>query len=120
MGYEAEATRFLIFNYSEHLSARGENAFNSRIQKRSVKYSSCSSSQTSTLTTSVSDAISMSTKAKTAAASSADYFTTWFKSTSVASKVEGIYNSVAGVQTTSPTISCTDTYGDCADGSALL
>ncbi|KAI0860944.1 Metalloprotease [Xylaria cubensis] len=105
---------------AEHLSARAEPASNSRIQKRSVKYSSCSSSQTSTLQTSVSDAISMSSKAKTAAASSADYFTTWFKSTSVISKVQSIYTSVTGVQTTSPTISCTDTYNGCSDGSALL
>lgn len=104
----------------EHLSARGEAAFNSRIQKRNVKYSSCSSSQTSSLTTSVSDAISLATKASTAAGSAADYFTTWFKSTSVISKVQSIYNSVAGVQTTSPTISCTDTYNGCSDGSALL
>ncbi|KAI1738282.1 Metalloprotease [Xylaria scruposa] len=105
---------------SDHLSARAEPVSNSRIQKRSVKYSSCSSSQTSTLQTSVSDAISMSGKAKTAAASSAYYYTTWFKSTSVSSKVQSIYNSVTGVQTTSPTISCTDTYNGCSDGSALL
>ncbi|KAI0458307.1 Deuterolysin metalloprotease family-domain-containing protein [Xylaria acuta] len=105
---------------ADHLSARAEPAFTSRIQKRSVKYSSCSSSQTSSLTTSVNDAISMSGKAKTAAASSLYYYTTWFKSTSVSSKVQSIYNSVTGVQTTSPTISCTDTYNGCSDGSALL
>ncbi|GAW21688.1 hypothetical protein ANO14919_112120 [Xylariales sp. No.14919] len=105
---------------AEHLSARAEPAFNSRVQKRSVKFSSCSTSQTSTLTTAVNDAISMSSKASTAAGSAAYYFTTWFKSTSVASKVQGIYNSVTGVQTTSPTISCTDTYRGCTDGSALL
>ncbi|KAI8628784.1 Metalloprotease [Xylariaceae sp. FL1651] len=105
---------------AEHISARAEPTFNSRIQKRSVKYSSCSSSQTSTLQTSVSDAISMSSNAYTAAGSAADYFTTWFKSTSEESKVRSIYQDVTGVQTTSPTISCTDTYGDCADGSALL
>jgi deuterolysin len=62
----------------------------------------------------------MAGKAATAAASSADYFTTWFKSTSVASKVQTIYNDVKNVQTTSPKISCKDTYGDCASGSALL
>ncbi|GAP87715.1 putative deuterolysin metalloprotease [Rosellinia necatrix] len=105
---------------ADHLLARSEPASNSRIQKRSVKYSSCSSSQTSSLQTSVNDAISMSKAASTAAGNSAAYYTTWFKSTSVASKVKGIYNSVAGVQTTSPTISCTDTYNGCSDGSALL
>jgi deuterolysin len=92
----------------------------SRIKKRSVTYSSCSSSQTSTLKTSVSDAISMAGAAYTAAGSAADYFTTWFKSTSEESKVRSIYTDVKGVQTTSPEISCTDIYGDCADGSALL
>ncbi|KAI1121129.1 Metalloprotease [Nemania abortiva] len=105
---------------AEHLLARGEPVFNSRIQKRSVKYSSCSSSQTSSLTTSVADAISMSSKASTAAASALYYFTTWFRSTSVEAKVQTIYNDVVGVQTTSPTISCTDTYSGCTDGSALL
>ncbi|KAI1161011.1 Deuterolysin metalloprotease family-domain-containing protein [Nemania serpens] len=105
---------------AEHLTARAEPAFNSRIQKRNVKFSSCSSSQTSSLTTSVSDAISLSTKASTAAGTAAYYFTTWFRSTSVESKVKSIYNSVAGVQGTSPTISCTDAYSGCGDGSALL
>jgi deuterolysin len=62
----------------------------------------------------------MASAAYTAAGSAADYFTTWFKSTSVESTVRKIYNDVANVQTTSPTISCTDTYGDCSDGSALL
>jgi deuterolysin len=38
----------------------------------------------------------------------------------VESKVRTIYNDVKGVQTTSPTISCTDTYNGCTDGSALL
>ncbi|KAI1840765.1 hypothetical protein JX265_012950 [Neoarthrinium moseri] len=105
---------------AEHISARSEATFESRIKKRAITYSSCSSSQTSSLKTSVNNAISMSTAARTAAASSADYYTTWFKSTSVLSKVQSIYQKVAGVQTTSPKISCTDTYGDCADGSALL
>ncbi|KAK9773115.1 putative Deuterolysin metalloprotease [Seiridium cardinale] len=97
-----------------------EPSFDSRIKKRSVTYSSCTTAQTTSLKTSVSDAISMSSAAYTAAASSADYFTTWFKSTSVVTKVRTIYNDVANVQTTSPKISCKDTYGDCADGSALL
>ncbi|KAI1306403.1 Deuterolysin metalloprotease family-domain-containing protein [Xylaria venustula] len=104
----------------EHLTARGEPAFNSRIQKRSVKYSSCSTSQTSTLQTAVSDAISLSSAAATAASSGLYYFTTWFKSTSEESKVKSIYTDVVGVQTTSPTISCSDVYNGCSDGSALL
>jgi deuterolysin len=62
----------------------------------------------------------MATAAYTAAGTAAYYFTTWFKATSQETKVRSIYNSVKGVQTTSPTISCTDTYGDCSDGSALL
>jgi hypothetical protein len=62
----------------------------------------------------------MAGAAYTAAGSGADYFTTWFKSTSVKSKVQTIYNDVKNVQTTSPKISCTDTYNNCADGSALL
>ena len=62
----------------------------------------------------------MAGAAYTAAGSAADYFTTWFKSTSVESKVQSIYNSVKNVQSTSPKISCTDTYNDCSDGSALL
>lgn len=62
----------------------------------------------------------MSSKAYTAAGTAAYYFTTWFKSTSVTSKVQTIYNDVVGVQTTSPKISCADTYGYCSDGSALL
>ncbi|KAJ4345336.1 uncharacterized protein N0V89_011466 [Didymosphaeria variabile] len=105
---------------STHVSHKREEPLNSRIQKRSVTYSSCSTSQTSTLKTSVTDAISMASAAYTAAGSAADYFTTWFKSTSVESKVQTIYNDVKNVQTTSPKISCTDTYGDCSDGSALL
>ncbi|KZL85878.1 deuterolysin metalloprotease [Colletotrichum incanum] len=104
----------------QHISRRGEVPISSRIQKRSITYSSCSASQTSTLKTSVSDAISMANKAYTAAGTAAYYFTTWFKSTSVESKVQTIYKDVANVQTTSPKISCTDTYSDCTDGSALL
>ncbi|TEA17094.1 Neutral protease 2-like protein [Colletotrichum sidae] len=104
----------------QHISRRGEEPFNSRIQKRAVTYSSCSTSQTTALKTSVADAISMANAAYTAAGSASYYFTTWFKSTSVQSKVQSIYKSVAGVQTTSPKISCADTYSDCADGSALL
>ncbi|KAI1264156.1 Metalloprotease [Xylariaceae sp. FL1019] len=104
----------------DHITARDESAFNSRIQKRAVTYSSCSTSQTTSLKTSVADAITLATNAYTAAGSQADYFTTWFRSSSVVSKVQTIYKDVQGVQTTSPKISCTDTYGDCADGSALL
>ncbi|KAI9745236.1 MAG: hypothetical protein M1818_001514 [Claussenomyces sp. TS43310] len=103
---------------AEHISKRA--AAHSRIQKRSVTYHSCSSSQTSTLKTSVADAISMSAAAYTAAGTAADYFTTWFKSTSEESKVRSIYTDVEGVQTTSPDIYCTDKYGDCSDGTALL
>ncbi|KAI1333609.1 Deuterolysin metalloprotease family-domain-containing protein [Xylariaceae sp. FL0016] len=103
----------------QHITA-GETDFNSRIKKRSISYSSCSTSQTSSLKTSVSDAISLAKAAQTAAGTAAYYFTTWFKSTSVESKVQGIYGDVTNVQTTSPTISCTDTYGDCRDGTALL
>lgn len=93
---------------------------NSRIAKRSITYRSCSTSQTSSLKTSVADAISLATASYTAANTAAYYFTTWFKSTSQTTKVRSIYNSVKNVQTTSPTISCTDTYSDCTDGSALL
>lgn len=106
--------------HSDHISKRGEAPGSSRIKKRSVSYSSCSSSQTSSLQTSVSHAISMAGAAYTAAGSAANYFTVWFMSTSQESKVRSIYNSVKGVQNTSPTISCKDTYGDCSDGSALL
>ncbi|TVY28766.1 Neutral protease 2-like protein [Lachnellula hyalina] len=105
---------------SEHISKRDTPNFFSRIKKRSVTYSSCSTSQTTKLKTSVSDAISMSSAAYTAAGSGADDFTTWFISTSEETKVRSIYTDVKGVQTTSPEISCTDTYGDCSDGSALL
>ncbi|CAN9242047.1 unnamed protein product [Alternaria alternata] len=104
----------------QHISHKRSEPAASRIQKRSITYSSCSTSQTSTLKTSVSDAISMAGAAYTAAGSGADYFTTWFKSTSVKSKVQTIYNDVKNVQTTSPKISCIDTYNDCSDGSALL
>ncbi|OBR03352.1 Neutral protease 2 [Colletotrichum higginsianum IMI 349063] len=84
----------------------------------------------------------MAKAAYTAANTAAYYFTTWFVplttlegclfslltltalsrfiSTSNEAKVRTIYNSVANVQTTSPKISCTDTYSDCTDGSALL
>ncbi|KAF2704145.1 putative neutral protease 2 like protein [Pleomassaria siparia CBS 279.74] len=103
-----------------HISARDVSSPNSRIQKRSITYSSCTSSQTSSLQTSVADAISMSSAAYTAANTALYYFTTWFKSTSEESTVRAIYNKVVGVQTTSPKISCTDTYSDCVDGSALL
>lgn len=92
----------------------------SRIQKRAISYSSCSTSQKSSLGTSVTHAISMAGAAYTAAGSSADYYTTWFISTSVLSKVQSIYTKVQGVRDTAPTISCTDTYSDCTDGSALL
>ncbi|KAI1332531.1 Metalloprotease [Xylariaceae sp. FL0255] len=93
---------------AEHLTARSEPAFNSRIQKRDVSYSSCTSSQKSILQTAVTDAISLATKAYTAAGTGADYFTTRFRSTSEGSKVQSIYKDVEGVRTTSPTISCTD------------
>lgn len=102
----------------DHISKR--EAPISRIRKRAVTYSSCSSSQTSSLKTSVSHAISMSSAAYTAAGSGADDFTVWFRSTSEETKVRSIYKDVQGVQTTSPKISCTDIYGDCSDGSALL
>jgi deuterolysin len=62
----------------------------------------------------------MSAAAYTAAGTAAYYFTVWFKSTSVETKVRTIYTDVKGVQSTSPSIYCTDLYGDCADGSALL
>ncbi|CAG8958007.1 hypothetical protein HYFRA_00000350 [Hymenoscyphus fraxineus] len=105
----------------EHISKRDISAApNSRIGKRSVTYSGCSSSRQSLLQTSVSHTITMANAAYTAAGTGADYFTTWFKSTSQESKVRSIYNSVAGVQSTSPRISCTDTYGDCSGGDALL
>lgn len=92
----------------------------SRIQKRVVTFSSCTSAQTTSLTTTVSDAITLATNAYTAAGTAADFFTTWFKSTAEETLVRTIYNDVKNVETTSPKISCTDTYGDCADGSALL
>jgi deuterolysin len=97
-----------------------ESPVSSRIQKRAVTYSSCSTSQTSSLKTSVADAISLASISYTAAATGAYYFTTWFKSTSEETPVRTIYNDVKGVQTTSPKISCTDIYSDCTDGSALL
>lgn len=62
----------------------------------------------------------MSSAASTAAGSQADYYTTWFISSAYVSTVQKIYTDVANVRTTSPKISCTDTYGDCSDGSALL
>lgn len=92
----------------------------SRIQKRAITYSGCTTAETTSLKTSVTDAISMSTAAKTAAGSEADYYTTWFINANYVDTVQEIYGDVANVQTTGPTISCTDTYGDCADGSALL
>ncbi|KAJ8113039.1 hypothetical protein OPT61_g4739 [Boeremia exigua] len=104
----------------QHISHKRSEPSNSRIQKRAITYSSCSTSQTTALKTSVSNAISMAGAAYTAAGTSAAYFTTWFKSTSVTSKVQTIYTDVKNVQTTSPKISCTDTYSDCTDGSALL
>ncbi|KAK1982508.1 deuterolysin metalloprotease [Colletotrichum cereale] len=117
---EVEVTPDQATVAEQHISRRAEPSFSSRIQKRAITYSSCSASQTSALKTSVADAISMASKAYTAAGAATFYFTTWFKSTSVKSKVQTIYNDVANVQTTSPKISCTDTYSDCTDGSALL
>lgn len=43
-----------------------------------------------------------------------------FISTSNEAKVRTIYNDVVNVQTTSPKISCVDTYSDCSSGDALL
>ncbi|KAF5871316.1 putative metalloproteinase protein [Botrytis fragariae] len=97
-----------------------DEPFKSRISKRAVTYSSCTTAQTTSLKTTVADAITLATNAYTAAGTAADYFTTWFKSTSEETAVRAIYTDVKNVQTTSPKISCTDTYGDCADGSALL
>jgi deuterolysin len=62
----------------------------------------------------------MSSAAYTAAGTAAYYFTTWFRSTSVESKVRTIYNDVVGVQTTAPSVYCNDEYDYCSDGSALL
>lgn len=104
---------------SEHISKR-ELVTSSRIRKRSITYNSCTSAQTTSLKTSVADAISLATAAYTAAGTAAYYFTVWFKSTSVETKVRTIYTDVKGVQTTSPLIYCTDVYSDCTDGSALL
>lgn len=92
----------------------------SRIEKRTITYSGCTTAETTSLKTSVTDAISMSTAAYTAAGSELDDYTTWFISDSLVSTVQGIYKDVENVQTTAPTISCTDTYSDCTDGSALL
>ncbi|KAK1479566.1 deuterolysin metalloprotease [Colletotrichum cuscutae] len=117
---EVEVTVDQTTAAADHISRKREEPFNSRIQKRAITYSSCTTAQTTSLKTSVTDAISMAKAASTAAGTSSYYYTTWFKSTSVASKVQTIYNDVAGVQTTSPKISCTDTYSDCTDGSALL
>lgn len=117
---EVEVTPDQSSVVEQHISHKREVPAPSRIQRRAITYSSCSTSQTSTLKTSVSDAISMASKAYTAAATAADYFTTWFISTSNESKVRTIYNDVANVQTTSPKISCADTYSDCASGDALL
>ncbi|KAJ0115948.1 deuterolysin metalloprotease [Diaporthe amygdali] len=117
---EVEVTPDQATVAEQHLSGKREVHVSSRIQRRSITYSSCSTSQTSTLKTSVSDAISMASAAYTAAGSAADYFTTWFISTSNEAKVRTIYNDVANVQTTSPEISCTDIYGDCSGGDALL
>ncbi|KAF7932399.1 hypothetical protein BELL_0554g00050 [Botrytis elliptica] len=97
-----------------------DEPFRSRISKRAITYSGCSTSQTSGLRTSVADAITLATNAYTAAGTGADYFTTWFKSTSEESAVRAIYTDVKNVQTTGPKISCTDIYGDCSDGNALL
>jgi len=105
---------------ADDLVSKRDASITSRISKRAVTYNSCSASQTSLLKTSVADAISLATAAYTAAGTGADYFTTWFKSTAQESKVRTIYQDVKGVQTTSPKIYCTDKYGDCADGSALL
>ncbi|KAI1810890.1 Deuterolysin metalloprotease family-domain-containing protein [Poronia punctata] len=105
---------------ADHLHSRYTAPFKSRIQKRDVSYSDCSSDQTSSLQTSVSDAISLASAAQEAAGAGEAYFTTWFKDTSVTETVQGIYGDVTGVQSTSPTISCTDAYDGCGDGSALL
>lgn len=117
---EVEVTPDQTTVAEQHISHKRELPATSRIQRRSITYSSCSTSQTSTLKTSVSDAISMASAAYTAAGTAADYFTTWFISTSNEAKVRTIYNDVANVQTTSPKISCTDTYSDCTSGDALL
>ncbi|KAK3689481.1 hypothetical protein B0T22DRAFT_536384 [Podospora appendiculata] len=106
----------------EHITKRADVVVprSSRINKRSITYHSCTSAQTSSLQTSVSHTISMASAAYTAANTALYYYTTWFKATSTETKVRSIYNKVTGVQTTSPTISCTDTYSDCTDGTALL
>ncbi|KAG6357920.1 hypothetical protein INS49_013803 [Diaporthe citri] len=117
---EVEVTPDQATVAEQHISHKRELPATSRIQRRSITYSSCSTSQTSTLKTSVSDAISMASAAYTAAGTAADYFTTWFISTSNEAKVRTIYNDVANVQTTSPKISCVDTYSDCTGGDALL
>ena len=90
------------------------------IQKREIAYSSCSSSQTTSLKATVGDAITLASNAKTAASSQADYWINWFKNTSQKSKTVTIYGDVVNVRATSPTISCTDPYNYCSDGSTLL
>lgn len=62
----------------------------------------------------------MASAAYTAAGDQDDYYTTWFINTKYVDTVQEIYDDVANVRTTSPTISCKDTYNDCSDGSALL
>ncbi|APA15238.1 hypothetical protein SS1G_08858 [Sclerotinia sclerotiorum 1980 UF-70] len=105
---------------SADLISRAESSPMSRIQQRAVTFSGCTAAQTTSLQTTVKDAITLATNAYTAAGTAAYYFTTWFKSTSEETAVRAIYTDVKNVQTKSPKISCTDTYGDCSDGSALL
>lgn len=62
----------------------------------------------------------MSSAAYTAAGDQDYYYTTWFINTNFVDTVQEIYSDVENVRDTSPTISCTDTYDDCSDGSALL
>ncbi|KAH8646171.1 hypothetical protein BX600DRAFT_157524 [Xylariales sp. PMI_506] len=106
----------------DHILTRADrsDASSSRIKKRDVTYSSCTTAQTTILQTSVTDAIAMAGKAYTAAATAAYYFTTWFKSTAEETLVRTIYNDVANVRTTSPRISCVDIDAGCTSGDALL
>ncbi|KAK1990749.1 hypothetical protein LX36DRAFT_753993 [Colletotrichum falcatum] len=74
---EVEVTPDQATVAEQHISRRAEPSFSSRIQKRAITYSSCSSSQTTSLKATVNDAISMASKAYTGAGSAGYYFTTW-------------------------------------------
>ncbi|KAI9729296.1 MAG: hypothetical protein M1834_006967 [Cirrosporium novae-zelandiae] len=97
----------------DHISSRVP-ATNHLSKRDGLTIDSCTDAQVTSLKTTVGKVKTQAQSAYTASLSTKYYWTTWFKSTSVQSKVESIYKKVVNVESIDPIISCTDKYDACS------